>query len=295
MKRFAPLWVLIAGILWGSMGLFVKSLAALGLSSLSITAFRLTSGSFVMILGFLIIDRSKLKIRFRDLGWFVASAVFSVVAMSVLYFTSINATSMGVAAILLYTAPIFVMLMSCLLFKEKLTSKKLIALALAFAGCVLVAGMAGNATTFGILTGLGSGFAYALYSIFGVVLLKRYHPFTVTVYTFTIAGIVSLLISNPTEQIPVLISGGSSAMVTAVAMGIVTAAIPYLLYTLGLRDMEASRASVLATAEPMVAAILGILVYHEDVTPTKLLGIALILGAILLLNARKKTRKAESC
>ena len=84
-------------------------------------------------------------------------------------------------------------------------------------------------------------------------------------------------------------------MMTAVAMGIVTAAIPYLLYTLGLRDMEASRASVLATAEPMVAAILGILVYHEDVTPTKLLGIALILGAILLLNARKKTRKAESC
>ena len=295
MKRFAPLWVLIAGILWGSMGLFVKSLAALGLSSLSITAFRLTSGSFVMILSFLIFDRSKLKIRLRDLGWFVASAVFSVVAMSVLYFTSINATSMGVAAILLYTAPIFVMLMSCLLFKEKLTSKKLIALVLAFAGCVLVAGMAGSATTFGILTGLGSGFAYALYSIFGVVLLKRYHPFTVTVYTFTIAGIVSLLISNPTEQIPVLISGGSSAMVTAVAMGIVTAAIPYLLYTLGLRDMEASRASVLATAEPMVAAILGILVYHEDVTPTKLLGIALILGAILLLNARKKTRKAESC
>ena len=295
MKRFAPLWVLIAGILWGSMGLFVKSLAALGLSSLSITAFRLTSGSFVMILGFLIIDRSKLKIRLRDLGWFVASAVFSVVAMSVLYFTSINATSMGVAAILLYTAPIFVMLMSCLLFKEKLTSKKLIALVLAFAGCVLVAGMAGNATAFGILTGLGSGFAYALYSIFGVVLLKRYHPFTVTVYTFTIAGIVSLLISNPAEQIPILISGGPSAMMTAVAMGIVTAAIPYLLYTLGLRDMEASRASVLATAEPMVAAILGILVYHEDVTPTKLLGIALILGAILLLNARKKTRKAESC
>ena len=126
MKRFAPLWVLIAGILWGSMGLFVKSLAALGLSSLSITAFRLTSGSFVMILSFLIFDRSKLKIRLRDLGWFVASAVFSVVAMSVLYFTSINATSMGVAAILLYTAPIFVMLMSCLLFKEKLTSKKLI-------------------------------------------------------------------------------------------------------------------------------------------------------------------------
>ena len=119
MKRFAPLWVLLAGILWGSMGLFVKSLAALGLSSLSITAFRLTSGSFVMILSFLIFDRSKLKIRLRDLGWFVASAVFSVVAMSVLYFTSINATSMGVAAILLYTAPIFVMLMSCLLFKEK--------------------------------------------------------------------------------------------------------------------------------------------------------------------------------
>ncbi|MBR5868868.1 MAG: EamA family transporter, partial [Clostridia bacterium] len=278
-----------------SMGLFVKSLAALGLSSLSITAFRLTSASAVMILVFLIFDRSKLKIKLCDLGWFVAAAIFSVVAMSVLYFTSINATSMAVAAILLYTAPIFVMLMSCLLFREKLTTKKICALVLAFAGCVLVAGMAGNVTAFGILTGLGSGFAYALYSIFGVVLLKRYHPFTVTIYTFTIAGMVALLISNPTKQFPVLLTGGTGAVVTALAMGVVTAAIPYLLYTLGLRDMEASRASVIATSEPMVAAVLGILVYHEEVTLSKLLGIFLILGAILLLNVREKNQKTESC
>lgn len=86
------------------------------------------------------------------------------------YFRTMQTTSLSVAAVLLYTAPIMVTIMSVPLFKEKLTASKVAACVLAFTGCIFVTGLLGNAqavSASGILTGLLSGFGYALYSIFG--------------------------------------------------------------------------------------------------------------------------------
>jgi len=291
MKKFAPLCILLAGALWGSMGLFVKGLAEYGLSSLSITAIRLFFGGLSLLLVFLITDRKKLRIDLKDIGWFLADAVCSVVGMSLLYFTSILHTSMGVAAILLYTAPVFVMLMSALLFKEHITPRKVIALIAAVGGSVLVAGLGGSADTVGILSGIGSGFCYALYSIFGMKLLKKYHPFTVTTYTFLFAGIVVLTFVNPNAVSCTVIGAGEKGILLSVGMALMTAAAPYLLYTLGLRYMEAGKASIMATVEPMVASLLGVLVYKEEMTLEKGAGILLILAAVAVLSLPAKRIK----
>jgi len=294
MKKLAPLCILLAGVLWGSMGLFVKSLAAYQLSSLSITAIRLFLGGLSLFLVFLLTDRKMLRMDIRDIGWFLADAVCSVVGMSLLYFTSILHTSMSVAAILLYTAPVFVMLMSAILFKERITVKKIIALIAAVGGSVLVAGLGGKADTVGILSGIGSGFCYALYSIFGVRLLKKYHPFTVTTYTFLFAGITALTFTNPISVGAAVINAGWKGILLSVGMALVTAAAPYLLYTLGLRYMEAGKASVLATVEPMMASVLGILVYREAMTPGKGAGILLILAAVAILSLPGKASEKRS-
>lgn len=288
MKKTAPLLILLAGALWGSMGLFVKSLAAYQLSSLSITAIRLFLGGLSLFLVFLIADRKKLKIEIKDIGWFLTDAVCSVVGMSLLYFTSILHTSMSVAAILLYTAPVFVMLMSAVFFKESITLRKLAALLLAVGGSVLVAGLGGKADTLGVLSGIGSGFCYALYSIFGVRLLKKYHPFTITTYTFLFAGAVSLIFTDPVSTGGVVLQNGWKGILLSLGMALVTASVPYLLYTLGLRYTEAGRASIMATVEPMVASVLGVLVYHEEMTFGKGLGIICILAAVLFLNCKKE-------
>lgn len=96
-------------------------------------------------------------------------------------------TSLAVAALLLYTAPVFVMLMSLLCFGEAFTRTKALALLLTFSGCACVTGVFGSSLTLtlsGLLYGLGSGFGYALYSIFGKYAVRKYSSLTITAYTF---------------------------------------------------------------------------------------------------------------
>ena len=293
MKRMASLNILAAGLLWGSMGIFVKGLTAAGLDTVTITAVRLVSAGAVLFLWLLIFDREKLKLPRKAIKWVLMSALFSVLAMSVLYFAAINLTSLSVAAILLYTAPVFVTVMSSLFFKEAFTLRKTAALLIAVTGCVLVTGLDGSVTPLGVLAGLGSGFAYALYSIFGKCMLRYIHPFTATGYTFMLAGLFSLPFADFGAVTSLFGSGNTGAAVLASTIGAVTAAAPYLLYTVGLRHTEAGRAAILATVEPMVATRLGICLFHEPLTLLKSLGILLIAGAIIILNIKNNSIDTE--
>ena len=147
----------------------------------------------------------------------------------------------------------------------------------------------GQMQPLGIVVGVGSGIAYGLYSILGSVALRRYPPEAVSAYTFFIAAIAVLLISRPAELVQKMAAadGLAGLILLILATGAVTAFAPFLLYTLGLQAVQASHAAILATVEPLVATVLGILVYHEQLRTATLLGIACILGAILALNARK--------
>lgn len=177
--------------------------------------------------------------------------------------------------------------MSVLFFREKLTVRKILALILAFAGCVLVSGISAKGLTVkGLLVGLGAGVGYGLYSILGTVALRKYSPYTVTTYTFLMAAVGSWLFSRPAEM-PVIFSGsdGLCGLVLFCCLtALITAVIPFLAYTLGLQSVEASRAGILATIEPMVATIIGILVFSEPLTVLSGIGILLILTAVIVLN-----------
>ena len=233
-------------------------------------------------------DRTALFIVPRDWYYFFGTGVCSLLFFNWCYFSAITRSSMSVAAVLLYTSPVFVTLMSALFFREKITPVKTAALAVTFAGCVLVTGLfpLGRETVSlpVLLFGLGSGFGYALYSIFGKFVLKKYSPATVTFYTILFCALFSLPISGLSANPAPL--GDWRAWAGALGVGVLCCALPYHLYTTGLRDAEPGRAAILATIEPFVAAGLGILLYHEAVTPWKLLGMAAILGAVILLNAK---------
>lgn len=111
-----------------------------------------------------------LRIRLRDLWLFAGTGICSLVFFNYCYFNAMQQTSLAVAALLLYTAPVFVMLMSLVCFGEAFTRTKALALLLTFSGCACVTGVFGSSVTLtlsGLLYGLGSGFGYALYSIFG--------------------------------------------------------------------------------------------------------------------------------
>ncbi|MBQ0001373.1 MAG: EamA family transporter, partial [Clostridiales bacterium] len=196
----AELMIIAAGCMWGSMGLWVRRFSGFGLGSLEILAMRVMVTVITMGVFLFTYNREYMKIRLKDCWCFVGTGILSIVFFGYCYNRTIMMTSMSVAAILLYTAPVFVMVMSRFLFGEIFSLARLTALILAFSGCVLVTGLIGGQNTVsmvGILTGLGSGFGYALYSIFSrYALEKGYHPFTVTWYTFVFALAAVLVLAD---------------------------------------------------------------------------------------------------
>lgn len=296
MEKKAYASILAAASLWGCIGVFLKLLTAAGLSSMQSVAVRSVVAAVLYLLWLLVRDRRALHIRLRDCGYFVGTGICSLVFFNWCYFTTISSSSMSVAAVLLYTSPVFVMLMSALLFREPITAKKLAALALTFGGCVLVTGLfpmdKGGISGKTILFGLGSGFGYALYTIFGKFALRKYSSATVTLYTFLFAALGSVPLAGFGGHWDLLLDG--RVALGGIGIGLFCCILPYLLYTEGLRHAQAGKAAILATAEPFVAAFLGIAVFHEAVTPFKLLGMAAIFAAILMLSGGEQSTAKQT-
>lgn len=290
MKK-AYLQIISAAALWGCIGLFLKLLTAAGLTSMEGVALRALAGCVSYGLFLFFTDRKALFIVPGDWYYFFGTGVCSLLFFNWCYFNAITRSSMSVAAVLLYTAPVFVTLMSALFFREKITPVKTAALAVTFAGCMLVTGLfpLGQQAVSPpvVLFGLGAGFGYALYSIFSKFALRKYSSETITFYTILFCAVFSLPISGLHADLSAL--GDWRAWAGALGVGVLCCALPYHLYTAGLREAEPGRAAILATIEPFVAAGLGILLFHEAVTPWKLLGMGAILGAVALLNTQKPT------
>lgn len=285
MKTKAYLYIICAAALWGLIGLFVKHLSALGFTPIQIVALRSIASAICATAALLPSAKGLFHIDWHDSWMFIGTGVMSLTFFNYCYFNCIAASSLAVAALLLYTAPIFVMVMSVFLFKESFTTKKAVALVMTFAGCGCVTGAFSgslNLTFMGLLYGLGGGFGYALYSIFGKYAVEKYTSATITVYTFYFSSLAALPIADfPSNTFNQL---NAAAILNVLGLGLVCAVIPYLLYNKGLVYVDPGQASILATIEPFVAAVIGICYFQEPLTSQKLVGMGLIFAAIILLN-----------
>lgn len=291
MKKAAPLLIIAAGCLWGTMGLFVRKLNAMGLGSMEIVELRSLLAMAMLFLVTFFRDRRQLKLNIRQLWPLISSGLFSILFFNFCYFSTISLMNLSAAAILLYTAPIFVMLLSLILFREKLTVQKVLALVMAFGGCCLVSGVASasSALSFkGIFLGLGSGLGYALYSIFSRFSLNQgLGSMTITVYTFAFAALGGIFLTDFSSIAAAFSNNGLEFVGFAILYTIVTTVLPYLLYTTGLSYVENGTASVLASIEPVVATILGIVIFSETLTVSAAAGMILVLLALILLSRKK--------
>ena len=275
--------ILLAAALWGIIGLWNRRLMAAGLSPTSIVMVRNFGGCVLLAAIFAVKDRSVFAVKKSHLKYFFGTGIISVVLFTICYFSCQKISSLAVASILLYTAPSFVVVLSAILWKEPVTKKKLAALVLTLVGCAGVCGLfAGGVTVTlgGILMGLGSGFFYALYSIFGRYALLYYDSMTVTVWTFLFAGPASLVLLRPAElvalaELPVALS--------AAALVVFSTVLAYLFYTKGLSQVEAGKASIMASLEPVVAAMVGVIVFGEPMSVMTAAGIACVLAGVYIL------------
>ncbi len=286
---FSKILILLAGILWGCMGLFVRPLNDKGLSSWDIVFLRAVLTTIFMAALLLIKDKALFKIRLRDLWCFAGTGLLSIVFFNLCYFKEITITSLSVAAILLYTAPAFVMIISAFCFKERLTLRKIIALLLSFSGLIFVTGVLGGSgverLTFStIMIGLGAGLGYALYSIFSRFAIERgYESYTISFYTFLFATLATLFFAKPSAVVGAVTSSGTSLLL-AIVFVLVSTVIPYITYTLGLKNVENGQASIIASVEPVVATLNGIVWFNEKMSWSVVLGIVLVLCGIVISN-----------
>ncbi|MDO4491681.1 MAG: EamA family transporter [Lachnospiraceae bacterium] len=285
-ERTGAFCVIIAGICWGIIGLFTRQLNDAGFDSVQVTFFRNSFSALILFIYLLGSDKGKLKIKIRDLWIFIGTGICSIAFFNICYFKAIEITSLSVAAVLLYTAPAMVMIMSSILFKEKITVKNSIALLFAFAGCLFTTGLIGSdikLEMMGILIGLGSGFGYALYSIFGSLAIRKYDTVTITFYTFLIASVGLLPLCKPMAMLSVLRAEPQQIFV-GFMLATISTILPFTCYTIGLKYLEAGKASIMAFIEPMVATICGIVIFKEAMTASNAIGILLIFLSVILLN-----------
>ena len=284
------LCTIFAGVLWGTISVFLKNLSSSGLSLIQITACRAVFSSFFLFVYFLVKDKNLLKIKLKDIWMFVGTGVVSLTFFSLCYFSTILESGASIAVILLYTSPIFILLLSAILFKEKITKIKLFALILTFVGCIFVTGIGGenHLSAKGLFIGLCAGFGYALYSIFSRFALEKYKPLTVTFYTFVFSSISLLPFCNVVE---ICSSFSEKSLLFLIGIALVCTVLPYIFYTFGLSGLETGKAAILVTVEPLVGSLIGIFVWKENLDMLKLIGIIMIFIAVILINLNCKSRE----
>ena len=283
-KRLGYMYVILGAACWGLIGVFNRLLGEVGVSVWNRVTIRNFLSLVLMTVVFALFKRGVFRIKLRHLPIFVGAGLFSVLGLAVTYFNCQMHCSLAVAGILLYLAPSFVVLMSALFWKAPITKRKVMALVVSFLGCVLVSGIMSGALTVsvtGLLLGIGAGFCYATYTIFAHYGLEHYDSLTMIYWTFFFAGLGSLAFLNWGELAPALPMG--TTWIGIAGLVVIATVLPYLFYTKGLEVVESGKASIIANVEPVVAALTGVVFFHEVLNVWTVLGIVSVLGGVVLL------------
>lgn len=281
-RTLGPLLVAGAGALWGTIGIAAKDAFRHGISPADVALWR-AGGAFVVLLaGALVWRRQALRVHAADLAWFGAYGLIGVALFMTVYLTAVRLSTVAVAAMLLYTAPAWVTVLARVVFREPLGREKVAAVLLAVIGSALVvrayAPAALRVNLPGVAAGLTAGLTYGLYSIFGKYSLRRYDPTTTVLYALGFGTVFLLLALRRAPALPT-----TAALPVVLYLIVVPTFLAYLLYTEGLRRMEAGRASIVATVEPVVAALLGFALLGERLEGWQWAGGALVLLGVVLI------------
>lgn len=300
MKKIAVLFPIISGGLWGSAGIFIRKLSDFGLNSYTIISSRVLIALIILFIGILILDKSLLKIKLKDAWVFMTSGILGMLGLNFCYNESVNHLSLSLAAVLLSLSPIFVIFIAAILFKEKITLRKISCMLLAILGCILASGLLENNTgmklsAIGILIGLLSAFFYALYSVVSKIAMgKGYEALTITFYSLLTLEIVLLPFTDWNILKDFVISAPVNNSIFMLLHSVFTSVLPYVLYTVSLSYIEAGKTSILAAGgEPISAMLLGMLFFSEVPTILSLIGLILTIVALSLLCMPSKNQVDE--
>lgn len=290
MFKRAYFYIIAAGILWGTSGLFVAALSPYGFSSLQMTAMRGVVSAICMAGYCFFSDKTLFKTSPIEMFLFLLSGL-SMFGTASCYYISMQASSVSTAVVLMYTAPIIVMIYSVLFLGEKLTKLKLCAVILMLLGCALVSGIIGGFRFdgWGIAAGFMSGISYSSYNILTKIQMRRgSRPQAATLYCFIFMAILAVAFCNPAELVSLTSKDPAPIIPLMIGIGVLTTVLPYLLYTFAMRELPAGTTASLGIIEPMSATIFSITLLGEKPSIFSIIGIILIISAVFILGKSEK-------
>lgn len=291
---------ILSGIMWGSGGIFVRTLTELGMDGYTVAESRLAVAVCVIGAAICLHDRKLFCMKLTDIWIFALGGFSGILGVMLAYNAAIKEVTLSLAAVLLSMSPVFVLFLAAALFGEKITVKKLGCMALALTGCVLVSGVleAGSGMKWsvkGIGFGVLAAFFYAMYSLVSKESVRRkYHAFTMIFYSMLISA-AALLPVTDWGCIWRVTTGSVSMAVFMLVNALVTSVLPYVFYTVSLEFMEAGKASILAAGEPVAAMVFGLLFFSEKPTVLAITGLVLTTAALMVFSAPDHYRGNKDC
>ncbi len=294
LKKIIWIFPVLAGICWGSVGIFVRYLKEMNMNSFTIVESRVVVAITILAVWIYFYDKSMFRIRLKDAWLFAACSMFGMLIINLAYNEAVNRISLSLAAVLLSLSPVYVLALAAVFFGEKITRKKVLCAVLAIGGAVLVSGVfeLGEGMQ---LDGLGvflagmAGFSYSLYSIFSKKAMERgYHGFTITFYCLVVIAILLIPIADWGHIFTFVENAPVKHSLFFVVHSLVSSVLPYVMFTVSIRYMDAGKASILAAGEPVAAMVFGALLFDEQPTVLALIGLGATMAALTILSLPEK-------
>ena len=301
MKKRYLILPILAGIMFGSTGIFVRTLTENGVDSTTLLFLRFSIAVLYIFLAILLTDKSLLKINKEDIPLLVLCGL-CILGLNLCYNSSINTVPLSLAAILLSTAPVFVLIFEYFLFNEKITSIKVLCVILVLIGCTLVTGLIEensiDISILGIIAGIGSAVFWAIYSVASRKSIDMgRHTFTILFYSLITITIVTIPFTNFSQITNFVSLNVIPNIIFLLLHSLVSFALPYIFITISLNHIDAGTAVILCSGEPIAALVFGMIFYLEMPTLLMICGVFITIAALILLSrssANEDARKLEN-
>ena len=289
MRKIYLILPILAGIMFGSSGIFVRTLTQNGIGPTTLLFLRFSIAIVPILIAIVATDKNLFKIELKDIPLFLVCSL-CIIGLNLCYNHSMNTVPLSLAAVLLSIAPIYVLIIAYFLFGEKITSKKLICMILAISGCVLMTGILendlGNLPLFGILSGIGAGLFWAVYLMASKKSIENgKHTFTILFYSVIFISIALIPFTDFSEISGFVSINPVMTIIFLILHSTFSFALPYIFSTISLNYMDSGTSSIfLSGAEPFAALIFGFLIYSEIPTPLMFCGFILTIIAMMMLS-----------
>lgn len=293
MRKIYIILPILAGFMFGSSGIFVRTLTQNGIDSTTLLFLRFSIAIIPLVIAIALTDKSLFRIELKDIPLFLVCAI-CIVGLNLCYNESMNTISLSLAAVLLSLAPIYVLIFAHILFKEKITSKKIVCIFLAIFGCILMTGVLENSlenvSILGILSGIGAGLFWAVYLMASKKSIEMgNHTFTILFYSIIFISVALIPFTNFNQISGFISVNPTLTIIFLIIHSTFSFALPYILSTLSLKYIDSGTSSIfMSGAEPLAAFIFGLAIYSEIPTPIMFCGFILAIIAMTVL-AKKET------